>query len=300
MKTAFYLFLFGIGFFLCQESAAQTYQFRVLKNQTYSNLIQETPLFDTVVPYDTNIYTQGSYRLFGRRLSDTLYINSYGRILAWNDTDIFMLDINLIRIDFPEANSLVSYAEEGSAGQRILKLQWKNMGHEFYSDARYNLQVWIYEEDETIEYRFGPCQACSFSQVTRLERYLYDFQNLQERFFPKGDPNNPTFHSDSMNWLDSLPEPGTVYRFAYPGLSVQKVQGKELQLYPNPGNGRIKLGIDKWMSIEVYDNCGRAMQFHLKGDELVLHNAKPGLYFIAAVDESGNTYRAKYQMLSQP
>lgn len=300
MKTLHYLFLFLSWFAVNKAAFAQTYQFNVIKNQSYANLTQDVLLFDTLVPYDDNIYTQGSYKLFGRTFKDTLYINSYGRIIAWNDSDIVLMDINLSFVNFPDTNSNISYVEEGQPGKRILKIQWKNMGQDGYPDARYNLQVWLYEGDETVEYRFGPCTACSFGNVTRLERYFENYGNLKESYFPKGDPNNPSLNNDTLTILDSLPEAGTIYRFAYLGLNVNNKTKQTVKIYPNPGFGVLHLEGSEWRMIRVADAKGQEIQYTQTGSLLKLESVKPGLYYIRALDQNGKWHLAKYSLLNTP
>jgi hypothetical protein len=62
-------------------------------------------------------------------------------------------------------NSPISYETSGSAGSRILKIQWKNAGFHYDTTSTINFQMWLYETTNIVEVHIGPNDVPNPSMV---------------------------------------------------------------------------------------------------------------------------------------
>jgi hypothetical protein len=71
---------------------------------------------------------------------------------------------------------------------------------------------------------------------------------------------------------------------------AQLNEKQALNLYPNPANGWVSLGIDgKITEVLVFDVSGRMVQgLSLSENRLDLHGVQPGLYFIRVKTQKGS------------
>lgn len=173
----------------------------------------------------------------------------------------------------------ISYKVDGTAGTRILKLEVKNAGLEgeagtsSTSTMFLNFQVWYYEADKSIEYRYGT------SNVTNMA--IYNEDGASSVYFGYEDTNNlkagyidgtiaNTIYAETTNPnaaptdLKALPAANTVYRFAVNPLAVKDQEKIEFTMFPNPTNEVLNLTFPETVNkpYSVYDLMGREV---LKG-----------------------------------
>jgi len=169
--------------------------------------------------------------------------------------------------------SAISYITEGEAGDRILKLEVKNAGLEndepsdldenhFYL----NFQVWLYERDNVIEYRYGNHNITDLAVLdNEVFVGLYNMPYVsvltgsmtQPEYFEFDLENNPPDES-FYPILDAFPASGTVYRFA-PTLimGLTKISDKEFTVFPNPAQSQITItNINGDTNYEIYSVFG--------------------------------------------
>lgn len=156
--------------------------------------------------------------------------------------------------------SPVGYKVEGTTGNRIFKMQFKNAGssveRNFYFANTYylNVQIWLYEGTNVIEYRIGD---------HNLSTYNYPNEEPVTRFGFGGEPSSGSFvcmlydnpqnpllgeYTDaSQVTLDNYgfvgyPANGTVYRFTpITSASVTDNLFTTVKVYPNPTADRLVL-----------------------------------------------------------
>lgn len=93
---------------------------------------------------------------------NTITIDTYGALLL-NNTIInedFMGQIMGIYMDYADNksnNSIIQYETTGNAGDRIFKIEFKNIGtyNDYTGNDTVNFQIWLYENNSAIEYRAG-------------------------------------------------------------------------------------------------------------------------------------------------
>lgn len=153
----------------------------------------------------------------------------------------------------PGGLSEISYRVDGAVGSRIFKMQWKNAG--FYweidddniSDDYVNLQMWLYEGSNIIEYRYGP-NSVNSPQLSYdgyaghvIVQGKYISVDNDEYFLGNeiiGNPNSPTLinntNSNFTGLTGSIPN-GMVYQLSQAPDAVQDIAVKgKVSIYPNP------------------------------------------------------------------
>lgn len=146
-------------------------------------------------------------------------------------------------------NSAMLYKYEGTQGNGILKVEWKNMGITNHHDSEYmNLQLWLDESDNSITYSYGPR---SISGTLRNHVGLFSTPNAQFGVFDNamyffGVPQrftivNPTGFNDIPS-LSELPENGRYFTFTTNTTGIQGVNTSSVKgVYPNPAQTTITL-----------------------------------------------------------
>jgi hypothetical protein len=178
MKKVF-LLLVAIVAFGCLQAQTKLYPY-VFGSYTapYQNLVGSTDLFPGVkVDDDLEIIPIGfPFKwAISSFIVDTLILHSNGLIYT-KTTDTFLPGLpnhglDPLAADLADRNyngssiatpkSVISYQTVGAAGDKICKIEYKNMG--YYNDTlgndSINFQVWLYEKDNKIEFHYGPSSA---------------------------------------------------------------------------------------------------------------------------------------------
>ncbi|MBD5287754.1 MAG: hypothetical protein HDS28_01575 [Bacteroides sp.] len=118
---------------------------------------------DTEVSRDG--YPIGFTFFFGGRYFDNFAVDNYGNIYLGNGkvnvgTDAFRIGMSTVMYGLYKAD--VSYITEGTAGNRVLTVQYKNATLNETSKNRgiYNLQIRLYEANGNVEMAFNETETC--------------------------------------------------------------------------------------------------------------------------------------------
>ena len=171
------------------------------------------------------------------------------------------------------SSSGINYKTEGEAGNRILKLEVKNAGLE---DARYmgfsedhfylNFQIWLYENNNVIEYRYGNHNITNPSIIDDLVQVGFDSDDFGGVL--TGSATQPVYQEFNFNTnppdddfeptLNAYPGSGTVYRFAPAATAGIKTFSKNaFTLYPNPAEAKLNVTkTEGTANYEVYSILG--------------------------------------------
>lgn len=203
---------------------------------------------------------------------------SFGDPTVTNTFDV--LTPALIDVKESDSNldsSTVSYVTEGAEGNRIFKLQWNNCGvvGDTGGTMRVNYQVWLYENNHSIDFRYGPntdFDNASTGFTIGVPAFLINNwnsdlpnDNCTGMWIMQGDPFGPTFdfHFDSNDvftstHLDELPANNVVYHFGGEANSVLEQPELALQVYPTIASNAVQvLSAAPSQSVMVYDQMGR-------------------------------------------
>ncbi len=281
-----YLFLTLILTFSINYSQS-VYTFEI-DNVTYQNLQNNTilvqgnwddPLLNIPLGFDFQL---GTFSF------NSIYITdwSVGGIVSSSPNDfgtipIFML-IDQDIISRGVSNSPISYVTEGAVGSRILKLEWNNFG--FIDDSTLNdymnMQLWLYEGSNIIEYHYGPNAINNPSES--FEGFSgplvglitsYDMTNdliADESYLLSDMPSNPTINTyhqgdvgTAIPLTGSIPS-GTIYRFIPQNTnSISGIEKFDFSIYPNPSSKTItltNLTNPSIKSILIYNSLGEVVK----------------------------------------
>lgn len=163
-----------LSIFISNAQSFYPYSFSKL-NQSYTNLIGATSLTNGNLWDDTVVIAPIGFPFKfhdNSNFSDTVFFSTWGFLafrneyypspLIWMGRSMvpFAADMITNADSIGNTTSDISYQTTGAVGNRIFKMQCKNIG--FYDDTTgtdsLNFQVWLYETTNVIEYRYGPSQ----------------------------------------------------------------------------------------------------------------------------------------------
>jgi len=230
--------------------------------------------------------------------------------------------------DGPVSLSNISHQTLGTAGSRICKVEWNNVG--FYDGTNdmngnridyMNFQLWMYETTNVIEIRFGP---------KSITEPLVDFEGetgsfvafvhkvdcgsgdiLGHQLILGGNPSIPTFYDNVINLNDTIVTlggvipPSTVYRFL-PALTTSQDELSSFSPFsvvPNPAQDKLRLVRNENEGAEVrrasiIDLNGKVLLSDLEfNQEISISTLHTGMYFIQVEMMSGEAYSEKFTKL---
>src|SRR5690606_26849288 len=202
--------------------------------------------------------------------------------------------------------SPVGYKVEGANGNRIVKLQFKNVGStiEFASNnttnVYTNVQIWLYENGNVIEYRIGDNNVNNYATlvespmmfaISREEgdafiSILYgSHTNTQYAEYTDPDQITPATYG-----MTNYPANGTVYRFApTTSANVNDNFFDNVKVYPNPTADKITFeNLKQTNNYSIYNTVGQLIlsgRVDEHNNTIDVSNYTNGLY-ILQIDQS--------------
>lgn len=174
--------------------------------------------------------------------------------------------------------SPLSYELSGDIGNRIFKMEWKNVGFlfEYYANNTLNdyanFQLWLYEESGNIEMHYGPTSIShpelayageTGPSVSLIPKYDYDPDTISSAsLWLYGNPNAPVM-MESNNYINLIGTiaPNTVYQFNNLTVSSPANINKISLIFPNPVKDILNIRLDKiiasTITVYIYDISGR-------------------------------------------
>lgn len=312
--------LFIASLFASALSMAQDYTFSVSSNP-YQELVGATSLTQGQVWDDPSLIIPIGFNFeYFNTVEDSVFIaNGLGA-----DLEFFSSNPNGFRIfgatdediidrgyDLGISQSDISYKLVGTAPNRILKIQWKNVG--FYGDYDddgicqdfANFQVWLYESTMTIEFHYGqwsvsqPAICFYFAagptvfMTNEIDIMNQTITGLYELW---NNPASPTINSDEAQFgtssLSGIPAQGTVYRFAKNNVGIQEaaLEGT-LAVYPNPASTHFSLDLEA-ETVTLIDMSGKTWTPSKVNGKYALEGIPAGMYYVVAQNQDG-IYREK-------
>lgn len=229
--------------------------------------------------------------------------------------------------DSVTSESDISYEVSGTAGQQILKVQWKNAGFvQWYTTSDTNdfvdFQVWLFEADNHIEVHFGPSLTdpgtYGFPNANGNPNpgssFKFWFDSCSNVFGLSGPANLPSylyFNSCTPNYvfIDGTPSNGMTYILNPPGMSIDEYSNIDFSLYPNPAAQFISVSDLKKPGeishIQITNNTGTAVLNFEKSDiafpdfEIQIEFLPDGVYFLNVYDNEGNIKSEKFIKLNR-
>lgn len=260
--------------------------------------------------------------------TNNLWISGLGAMMSINPIENEPFDIlmvyqsDIIDIGYSEGTMMspISYKISGEPGNRICKIEWKNVG--FYNEVEefgtslntVSFQCWLFEGSNDIDVRFGPNSIKQddiahdgigpwiglidgFMQVSQTFNHLYALQ---------GSPDAPTvidwtdfpMNMEEFVFLNEDPTNGTVYRFTSEPMSIAEPEvliPNQFQLYPLPASDIINLKFSSRTNtlneISIYNLTGdivKTLSSNLSEIRMDVSNLSQGVYIVRVSNELGD------------
>lgn len=227
-----------------------------------------------------------SFNIAGTNYSVFSYDGSVIELFATNGTSAQLYAHGIYINDKSTTNSgtsisPVGYKTEGTSGNRIVKIQFKNVGsateYAFLNTRTItmNFQIWLYEGTNVIEYHIGSNNVNTYlADVNEL--IMFGLSREQGNSFISvlySSHSNPLYGEyinpdeiDLDNYgMKSYPVANTVYRFT-PSTSASNTKfiQQGFTIYPNPVTDELLIGanelaIHQIESIEIFDLTGKRL-----------------------------------------
>lgn len=198
------------------------------------------------------------------------------------------------------STSPISYKVDGETGNHILKLEVKNAGLEeaeslgFSQDHFYlNFQIWLYEADNAIEFRYGNHNITDPTYITDdSDILLIGIDSAIKAYVLSGQTVNPTYAEYNPQdfpedlTLDAYPANGTVYKLTPASLAgIKDFSTTSVKLYPNPASSVLHIQSAIEVSeYAIYNVVGKLVAQNKISEsnnvEISIENLESGLYFV--------------------
>ncbi len=204
----------------------------------------------------------------------------------------------------------ISYLIDGSMGNRIAKVQWKNVGFYFENlnlgttNDYVNIQLWLYETTHKIEIRIGTSSVLNpdasygglggpFIGIWHIVSFN---PTVCQSVVLTGAPSSPTAVVNTSDFgliLNGTPPNGTIYNFASLTSGAKEMLAEENEVFyvfPQPALDVLYLSPGRYnkslTSIKLRDFLGKTVTNYIidgQGDNLYRINIADlphGIYFI--------------------
>ncbi|HVZ41336.1 MAG TPA: T9SS type A sorting domain-containing protein [Candidatus Kapabacteria bacterium] len=222
------------------------------------------------------------------------------------------------KLAWHDSTSSISYQLQGTAGERVLKVQWKSMGMTGNRSTDFvNLQIWLSEKDNSYEVHVGP------NHVTGTAAYYnnsgpaiggflsnYDFSVVDATVHLIGNPTRPSLELTQAYYpMAGTPGSGTVYHFAYQSpASVEPVErgAEAVAFHPNPCTDNTVVELPEALegsgpTLAVFDVLGHEvirMEHVASGDRIERGSLPDGMYYVT-LTQGGRTFNSGKLILAK-
>ena len=283
---------------LFTATKAQFYKFDYF-TETYEEFNDGTVINVDTTSADYYFATE-SFKLFNEDAGDLFYVAKNGFVLAVNPDDSlgFAMDPYIAKLTLRDITSSLKAKIETVNGESVLKIQWKNMGLEGHDAGDYvNFQLWIYQDKQTVEFRYGPRNITSNVAYDgkggpQIVLALLDnnFTDVKTIYAIEGSGGNPEALYNGFGYFTGTPDENLVMKFYNPALSsVHNLASIPLKAYPNPATNLINIEGEftgNETLIIVNTSGQEVMRIDAIENKRTFNIAKleEGIYFVKVVD----------------
>lgn len=213
-----------------------------------------------------------SFQAFGHSIDTLLWEDGQ----VWYNMGDSSVRMGLYTVDLcdrgygsSKAKSPIMWLRQGTAGNYIMKLEWRNFG--FYDDWSKNgscgdsadMQIWIYQNPQKVEMHFGPYYLPNFSQlfpdrmpVICAELYASGNSKGIALDGAPGSPSSHSFGDTSAHGVSSWPISGIVYVFDFSKTTNVETKSISRELFFDGQHIRSKGEINGIAEVKVYSANG--------------------------------------------
>ncbi len=255
---------------------------------------------DTVNPY-TYVGLYGlPFTIFGESFKlDQFYpiaISKWGNVEIRNATHAVIIDpFHTASLDSLTPSAQVSLDVVGPIGDRILKIQWRDLGFTgFPTDLVTNFQMWMYERTSNVEFYYGKHSLeCDLTDPTLQDAYVgmfiapADFSKINKIFWIYGDPESPKVSKLNIKAMHCAFAPNSAVTLATPSAGValasEEVPQSGLMMQRTES-----IAIENATSLKLYSVMGQLI--HAADNVMPLASVAAGRYFLE-YQQNGETMR---------
>lgn len=202
-------------------------------------------------------------------------------------------------------DSGIYYKTEGEEGERIFKMEWKNIPY-FQDNATISFQAWLHEKDRSITYLIGDQKNASDSLIN-TKTFIGILNNTneagfgEESFFLTGDVYAPTLekgltYQDEPTALSRAPERGTKYTISYQkSSSTQNVKENiDVSIYPNPASSYVSVSMphgERIQTVHILSKAGKRLSTVRDNfDRIDVSTLAAGAYILEVEGEENRSF----------
>lgn len=209
--------------------------------------------------------------------------------------------------DYPNAG--IYYITEGEEGDRIFKMEWRNIPTLAQTKTNFNFQAWLHEKDNSITLLMGEIEN-PVDSIVNSNTYIGILHNVtesnigEESFLLTGDPQNPTIESgisyqSPPSALNTAPKKGTMYKIKYQTTSSTtktKQYSGEVQVFPNPAKETVRVALKEPSTyirdVKIVDIKGAYhTQVNTQFENIDISGLKSGYYILEINTNKGISYQ---------
>lgn len=289
------LLILCIGFTLA--SNAQNYTFSKVTGSSYFSLSGATILFNNNwSEFEVGIKMPFNFKYWGANLGDSIFLDNWGSLSVDNNYTGEIAFLGEEMVSRGAGKTSINYIVEGAAPNRILKIEYKNVGFTGdlpgLSDSA-SSQIWLYETSNIMEFRYGTNKVKSGTWEVGGP-YVGIYKPDDSKFMLiEGDPLNPTLNTTDIfnpNPLNGMPLNGTIYKFTPTTGSIKEAEVK-VKVIDNkivlPASTEVK-------SIRIFNSSGQLVQSASTVEETNLSILNHGIYFIVINTAEGVISEKKF------
>lgn len=284
---------------------------------TYTDLVNPTVIIDKPDTVGYGVSLPFSMEAFGLPLdfrqtpSNTfIFSGAFLAVAVPSQQRLCVFDAFVSQLAWRDSTSSLAYTLEGIEGEKMLKVEWKNLGMVGNPGTDFvNVQLWLSQKDNSFEVHVGP------NSVTGTTAYYgysgpsiggfvstYDFSTYYSTFHIRGNPANPGTDSQQPYYpMSATPSNGTIYRFSYikPSAVTEHPDraSAAVAFQPNPCSDRSRIELPaafdgKRPALILHDALGREalrIEHVATGDVIERGGLAAGIYYVQ-LSEGGHAY----------
>lgn len=248
---------------------------------------------DTVNPYTYVGYDGLAFKVFGEEFAFNskypIAISKWGNVEIRNANSVVIIDpFHTSAMDSVKPTAKVSAMVDGTEGDYIMKIQWKDMGFESAPPDLYtNFQMWMYQRTGDIEFHYGPHNiGCDPSDPTLQGAYVGlfiappDFSSIRKIYWVYGSPEDPKISKMQIRAMKCVFDENTVVTLAAPVAGVSETEVASTPMEAIYVQDRT-LTLANASDVKLYSIMGQMILSEgTVNGELSLQHISAGRYFI--------------------
>lgn len=220
-KNKIHLSLFAVAWLiiLSASAKAQNFSYSLQKDSSaYNDLIGSTVLVsgESFINKSYTVHFPFHYNFCGT-IADSVRIETNGFLIFDQAKQLALMAYNNFGSQKDSLQNYVasiSYVISGTSGNRVVKIQFKNLAqNSFSSFDLVSYQVWIYESGNKIEVRTGENASTEVPVLIGIINRNMDTED--KAYLLNGNPSNPAGQiisgTTDLISLDRIPYGGTIY-----------------------------------------------------------------------------------------